>query len=191
MMVSASATPSTRWLRKIQIPATSSQSTLSAKLPTPAPGTSSKSWPNGTRPSLASLKHCSPKGMPTTVRQSSTPASRYSRQISQPPPRMTQRTLRRNSTPDLRRTGPSHFRSAAQALEQALGLLADRPARVELLRPLQRGAGSSTIPLELERDPQVQVRAGIVVLLGQRDPELGDGAIDLTAEQLLLALLHV
>jgi hypothetical protein len=41
--------------------------------------------PKGAKPTIANLKHCIPKGMPTMVRQSTKPPKIYCRNINIPP----------------------------------------------------------------------------------------------------------
>src|SRR5690242_12266696 len=52
------------------------------------------SFPNGNNPMPATLKHCTPNGMPTTVMQRIIPAATYSSQMMKPPPKMIHRTFR-------------------------------------------------------------------------------------------------
>src|SRR5215475_1937349 len=129
--------------------------------------------------------------MPTTVRQSNAPAARYSRQISQPPPRMIHRTLRRELTPSVRagaacyflaqhpgedaalETAGSDVRGGSEVLEQALRFLPHRAIGIEAARLLQRRSRTSLVALELQGDAQVEVGARVVALLGGGDAELG------------------
>jgi hypothetical protein len=85
MIVTQSRTPVTRWPSASHHPASTNHRTFAmACTPLCRSGRRTSARPNGHRANPASLKACSPNGMPMMVMHMSTPAIRYAMAIQMP-----------------------------------------------------------------------------------------------------------
>ena len=98
MMLTASDSPRARCDTNVVAPPKMSQTMLmnAHSVPRSADLSSTMSLPNGNRASWASLKHCKPKGMPTTVTHKIAPPITYCKAITNPPPSVAHNTFNKS-----------------------------------------------------------------------------------------------